>query len=221
MVENKKVNISDFVRSLPLRVIGHMYHVGLLTSILAGKFCETASSNSTYRKEELSYYGKAAFLHDIGKAFIPVNILIKSDRFTAGEMEIMKKHTLCAQALFDDMDRGLINGTPEQYIGLARDAAVYHHEWWNGKGYPYGIGNEEIPFIARMVAVCDAYDAITSNRCYKVANTHCYACRELETFSGTQFDPKLVKVFLDNEAEFANLIRINGVLSKDSFRLNK
>jgi len=209
MVERKKKNIAVFIRLLPLTVIEHMYHVGLLTSILAGKMREINSCLLGHSEDELSYYGNAACFHDLGKAFVPMNLLIKSDRFTTEEMEIMKNHTLCAQALFDDMDRGLLNGIPEQYIGLARAAAVYHHEWWNGKGYPYGMSHEEIPLIARIVSVCDAYDDITSNRYYKAACTHSYACRELERFSGTQFDPALVKVFLDNESEFSDLIRIN------------
>lgn len=211
MVEilDEKKNISNFVKLLPLNVIDHMYHVGLLTSILARKICESDSYRLEYRSDEKSFYGKAAFLHDIGKAFIPMNLLIKPDRFTAGEMEVMKNHPLCAQALFDDLNRGQISGMPEKLAALAQDAAVYHHEWWNGKGYPYGIGHEEIPLIARVVSVCDAYDAMTSSRYYMAARTHLCACRELKNCSGTQFDPVIVRIFLDEEAEFSDLIRIN------------
>ena len=211
MVEilDEKKNIPDFVKLLPLTVIDHMYHVGLLTSVLAGKIRDSDSSRLGCLEDEKPYYGKAAFLHDIGKAFIPMRLLLKSDRFTAGELEIMKNHPLCAQALFDDVSRGLISAMPEKFIGLARAAAVYHHEWWNGKGYPYGIGHEEIPLIARVVSVCDAYDAMTSNRYYTASRTHLSACRELKKCSGTQFDPVIVRIFLDEEAEFSDLIRIN------------
>jgi putative two-component system response regulator len=205
----KKRNITELIESLPSTVIGHMYRVGLLASILTGKILESNSVRLRCCETELSNYGKCAFFHDIGKAFIPVNILIKSGRFTAEEMGIMKNHTLCAQVLLDDVERGLINGLPELYVGLVRAAAVYHHEWWNGKGYPYGIDHEQIPLIARITSVCDAYDAITSKRCYKAAHSHLDACRELEAFSGTQFDPTLVRLFLDNEADFSALIRIN------------
>ncbi|MEA4894802.1 MAG: HD domain-containing phosphohydrolase [Oscillospiraceae bacterium] len=204
----KKKNISDFVKMLPISVVDHMYHVGLLTSILAGKLLATEPSCPAYGKAEFAYYGKAAFLHDIGKVFVPRELLVKSTRFSFAEMSSMKNHTLFAQSMFDDM--GLLGDIPEQCTKFVRDAAVYHHEWWDGSGYPYGISHEEIPLVARITAVCDAYDAITS-RCYKAARTHRDACGELEVFSGTQFDPRLVQLFLDNEAEFSSLIRINRV----------
>ena len=213
MIKSKR-NISDLIRFLPLNVVNHMYRVGLLTSILTEKISGSDSALHEYQDNGLSYYGKAAFFHDIGKVFIPFNLLIKPNRFTAEEMSMMKNHTLCAQVLFDDINRGLLSGMPEPYAGFARDAAIYHHEWWNGKGYPYGISQKEIPLIARIVSVCDAYDAITSERNYKAAYSHGYACRELERFSGTQFDPALIKVFLGNEAEFSDLIRINSGYSR-------
>ena len=124
-------------------------------------------------------------------------------------MESMKKHTLCAQVLFNDIDHGKIIGMPPHLVRPARDAAVYHHEWWDGQGYPYGIRGKEIPLIARITSVCDAYDAMTSNRCYRRARTHSEACRELETCSGTQFDPVLVRLFLDSDKEISEIINIS------------
>ena len=76
------------------------------------------------------------------------------------------------------------------------------HEWWNGNGYPYGIKCERIPLIARITSVCDVYDAITGDRSYRRARSHEYACSEIEANAGTQFDPVLAKLFLDNEFQF-------------------
>ncbi|HBR08981.1 MAG TPA: phosphohydrolase, partial [Clostridiales bacterium] len=72
----------------------------------------------------------------------------------------------------------------------------YHHEWWNGTGYPYGISYDAIPLIARITTVCDAYDAMTSSRIYRESHSHDHARQELKQYAGIQFDPELVRVFL-------------------------
>ena len=200
-ISNRKRDVDSIIKALPLRVAEHMYRIGKLASVLTQKIFEREGSLGYYGSDELLFYGEAAFYHDLGKAFVPVSILIKLLRFTDQEMDIMRNHTICAQALFYDVERGILVGLPVHLIKLARDSAIYHHEWWNGSGYPYGIGFEEIPLIARITSVCDAYDAITNKRIYRSARSHNDACRELEAFSGKQFDPSVVKVFLDNEAE--------------------
>lgn len=208
MVElyDKKISIDSIFRSIPTSVTAHMYRVGLLTGILASKVSRPELNFPDGCEEDVSIYGKAAFYHDIGKAFVPLNLLMKSTKFTKSDMASMEKHTLCAQVLFNDIDRGKIIGMPPDLVRPARDASVYHHEWWDGQGYPYGIRGKEIPLIARLTSVCDAYDAMTSNRCYKRACAHNDACRELETCSGTQFDPVLVRLFLDNDKEISEII---------------
>ncbi len=199
-------DVSEIIELLPLKVTGHMTRVGMIVNMLTQKIYDDDINICNTEKSELLYYGDAAFFHDIGKAYIPLGILAKSCKFTIKEFETMKKHTACAQVIFNDINRGSIAGVPKHLIRLAHDAAVFHHEWWNGNGYPYGICYEDIPFIARITSVCDAYDAITSDRAYRTARTHCEACRELEIASGTQFDPVIVKIFLDNEIEILNIV---------------
>ena len=179
-----------------MRTDKHMDRVSILTELLSNKLCQ---DNISYLKEtELQYFGEAASYHDIGKAFIPAELMKKPGSFSKEEMEIMKKHTVCAEVLFSDMESGRLKGLPKHILGPARDAAVYHHEWWNGNGYPYGRCHEEIPLIARITSVCDAYDAITSKRVYRPARPHYDACCEIAACSGTQFDPEVVNVFLAN-----------------------
>lgn len=183
-------------------LILHMSHVSMLVSLLMKKLCTSMHYLNTTDVSEYKYFGKAAFFHDLGKVLVPKHILIKPGRLTKGEFYILQRHTLYAKELFNMIKDNKITGIPVNLISLAYDAALYHHEWWNGKGYPYGASHEDIPVIARVTSVCDAYDAITSDRIYRKAHTHDYACQELKANSGTQFDPALVKVFLDNEKKF-------------------
>jgi len=155
---------------------------------------------------------EAAAYHDIGKAEVPKSIITKPGKLTEEETLIMHQHPVFAQKILERINDSPVSGIPEYLIRLTIDSAIYHHEWWNGKGYPFGIGFEDIPLIARVTSICDAYDAITSDRIYRKAHTRHYACNELEKNAGTQFDPALVRVFLDNEAKFSVLIKMISCL---------
>lgn len=194
-------DIRSIMESLPKEESEHMHRVGILVGIIASKLFELDICPKYSNRSEFKYYGEAASYHDIGKAWVPKSILTKLGRLTREEIEVIYKHPVFARKLFDQINDGTVSGIPRHLTRLAFDSAVYHHEWWNGKGYPYGIKSENIPLLARITSVCDAYDAITSPRPYRNANTHFYACCELEANAGTQFDPKLIKVFLDNERE--------------------
>ena len=134
----------------------------------------------------------AAPLHDIGKIHIPDAVLNKPGKLTEEEFEIMKTHTTAGEEL-------LIRAKEELgesgYLNTALEMAAYHHEWWNGKGYPYGICGEEIPLCARIMAVADVFDALTSKRCYKSAMPLEKACAIIREESGTHFDPAVVEAF--------------------------
>lgn len=134
----------------------------------------------------------AAPLHDIGKIHIPDAVLNKPGRLTNEEFDIMKTHTTAGQEL-------LIHARDELgesgYLNTAIEMAAYHHEWWNGKGYPYGISGAEIPLCARIMAVADVFDALTSKRCYKDAMPLEKAYAIIREESGTHFDPAVTAAF--------------------------
>lgn len=138
----------------------------------------------------------AAPLHDIGKIHIPDAVLNKPGRLTEEEFAVMKTHTTAGQEL-------LIHAREELgesgYLDRAVEMAAYHHEWWNGKGYPYGISGEEIPLCARIMAVADVFDALTSKRCYKSAMPLEKAYAIIREESGTHFDPVAVEAFFAAE----------------------
>lgn len=149
--------------------------------------------------EKYEYFGSAAVYHDIGKAWIPHSILTKPAKLTREEILIMRRHPALGHSLLGRVRRGLVSGIPNHLVLPATVSASYHHEWWDGGGYPYGLCALEIPLLARITAICDAYDAMTSDRSYRKGHSKEFARRELASCSGTQFDPELVSLFLTSE----------------------
>lgn len=135
----------------------------------------------------------SAPLHDIGKIKIPDSILQKPDKLTDEEYLEIKKHSEYGGNIIKET---IDNIEDKNYINVAYNVATYHHERWDGKGYPYGLSGEEIPLEARIMAIADVYDALTTKRCYKDAFSNEEALRIIEDGIETQFDPKLSKIFI-------------------------
>ena len=129
----------------------------------------------------------AGMLHDIGKISIPERILQKTSQLTPEEYEIMKSHV--------EKSIEMIHYLPN--MNYVIPAVVSHHERYDGKGYPRGIKGEEIPFLGRILAVCDSFDAMISKRAYKEPLSVEYAMGELEKNKGTQFDPEVADAFIE------------------------
>ncbi|MCR5033596.1 MAG: HD domain-containing protein, partial [Lachnospiraceae bacterium] len=140
----------------------------------------------------------SAPLHDVGKINIPDAILNKPGKLTDEEYEIMKTHTTVGRII---MEKAISTVRGENYLKEARNMAGYHHERWDGKGYPEGLHGEVIPLSARVMAVADVFDALTSPRVYKPAFPLEKALEIISDGSGTQFDPKCVEAFMDSLAE--------------------
>lgn len=146
-------------------------------------------------------------MHDVGKILISDQILRKPGRLTAEEFEQIKKHAEMGGTVVRQV---LSNVTDEEYLNFASDIATYHHERWDGMGYPKKLRKEEIPLSARFMAIADVFDALVSKRCYKEPMPLDEAFSEIERESGTHFDPKLVQVFLKHKEKY---IRINSELA--------
>jgi diguanylate cyclase len=129
----------------------------------------------------------AAVLHDLGKIGIPDEILKKSSKLTPEEKKIMQKHPEYGWAVIKN-----IPGCQTASLLI-----LHHHEMWDGGGYPAGLKGESIPLGARIVAVTDAFDAMTTDRCYRKGMPTDQALANLERFAGTQFDPEIVAVFAE------------------------
>ena len=140
----------------------------------------------------------SAPLHDVGKIHVPDAILNKPGKLDPDEFEIMKTHTTAGKKI---MEQAISTVNGENYLKEARNMAAYHHERWDGKGYPDGLHGQVIPLSARIMAVADVFDALTSPRIYKPAFPLEKALEILKEGAGTQFDPKCVEVFMDSLTE--------------------
>ena len=150
----------------------------------------------------------SAPLHDVGKIHIPDSILNKPDKLTEEEFEIMKTHTIAGKRILEHAIETVEGGT---YLKEARNMAAYHHERWDGTGYPEGLHGQVIPLSARIMAVADVFDALTSSRVYKQAYPLDMALNILQENAGTQFDPKCVEVFMEALPEVKLvLLKYNG-----------
>jgi len=138
---------------------------------------------------------KSAALHDIGKVGIPDAILLKPGRLTEDEFEIMKRHTTLGRDAIDVAAAGL--DFEVAFLRFAQEITYSHQEKWDGSGYPLGIGGDDVPISARLMAVADVYDALISRRVYKEPMPHRDAVEVISAGSGSHFDPDIVDAFLN------------------------
>ena len=162
---------------------GHSLRVTLYSLILAKKL--------NLDDEMLEEIETAGLLHDIGKIGIPQNILCKPGKLTDDEFAIMRSHPKRSEDLVSNIKK----------LKSISNWLKCHHERWDGRGYPNGLKGEEIPLSARIIALADTYDAMTSTRSYRLALSHEEAIAEIKKCSGSQFDPELAELFIKLEGD--------------------
>src|SRR5579875_1471553 len=158
---------------------GHSFRVGRYAAMLAR---EMGLAQDMVEEVE-----RAAALHDVGKLGIPDAILNKPGQLTPQEMLVIQRHPLLGGAILSQIEG----------VGYARDWVLHHHERYDGQGYPHRLAGEQIPLAARITAVVDAYDAMTTDRPYRQALSHRDALLEIQAAAGTQLDPQVVDAFLN------------------------
>ncbi|CAK3141995.1 putative two-component system response regulator [Vibrio crassostreae] len=159
------------------------------------RYSEVLARNLKMPKDWVELICDAAPMHDIGKIGVPDSILQKPGKLTPEEWDTMKKHPKFGADIIG-------NHSDSKLLNTAREIALYHHEKWDGSGYPEGLSGEAIPLVARIVAIADVFDALTSTRPYKRAWSFDEAIGLIIDESGRHFDPTLVKVFIESLAEF-------------------
>ncbi len=141
-------------------------------------------------------------LHDVGKVGIEDNILLKPGKLDQEEFDRIKAHAIFGGDALGSVDSRL---NQESFLTMGKEIAYYHHERWDGTGYPEGKRGDDIPLSARIVAIADVYDALTSKRPYKEAYTHEEAVKIIGEGSGSQFDPDIADCFVINNEVFRRI----------------
>ena len=162
-----------------------------------GQYAVTLAEAAGWKGQAAADIRLAAPMHDIGKIGVPDTILLKPGKLTPEEFDRMKKHTMIGAQILGVADIPLIR--------TAKEIAVSHHEKWDGSGYPEGLAGEAIPECARMVAVCDVYDALVTHRVYRPAFPEEEALAMMTKEKGKHFDPKLFDGFMDMLPEFRRI----------------
>jgi len=177
----------------------HLERVREYCRILALQLRDDSPYTSYITPEFIECIQHAAPLHDVGKVAIPDHILLKAGTLSKEEFEIMKTHAILGA---DNMQMVFNNYSSNAFVGMGIEISLYHHERWDGTGYPDRLIGKNIPLSARIMALADVYDALSSDRCYRKALPHEEVKAMIVEESGQHFDPEIVKAFLNVEAEF-------------------
>ena len=182
----------------------HVERVTRFSLLIAGELQKESPYTNRIDEDYLECLRRAAQLHDIGKVAIPDAILLKPGKLNREEIRVVQTHAAIGRNAIRTI---LKSSSGVDFLHMAEDITGSHHEWFDGSswGYPDGLKGEEIPLSARIVALADVYDAITSRRVYKSAMSHEKAREIIADSAGTQFDPVIVDAFLRREMEFMRL----------------
>ena len=204
MQEGLIITMADLVESRDSDTGAHVQKTAAYVKIIAEGLKKKGYYAEKLTPKFMADVVRSAPLHDVGKINIPDNVLNKPGKLTDEEYAIMKTHTTAGKKI---MEHAISTVEGDSYLKEARNMAAYHHERWDGKGYPEGLHGEVIPLSARIMAVADVFDALASPRVYKPAFPLEKALAILEEGKGTQFDPKCVEVFMESLPQVKEVLR--------------
>lgn len=186
------LGMADMIENRDSNTGGHVKRTSAVVEIFTKELAKRAKEYD-FTAEFLKNVAKAAPMHDLGKIAVDDRILRKPGRFTPEEYEEMKKHSEKGAEIVAQILEGVED---DDFVQIAKNTAHYHHEKWNGEGYPCGLSGLDIPPEARIMALADVFDALVSKRCYKEKMDYDNAFRIIEESLGSHFDPELGKMFL-------------------------
>ena len=204
MQHNIIITMADIIENRDENTGGHIRRTAKYVEIVSRRMQEENRYSSILNEQYIADMMIAAPLHDIGKIHIPDVVLKKEGRFNDAEYEIMKEHSAAGRRLLLQAEKTL---GASSYLDIAVKMAAYHHEWWDGSGYPEGLKGQDIPLCARIMAVADVFDALVSKRCYKEAMPPEEAFDIIRKESGTHFDPIVAEAFLSARTEILAVLQ--------------
>ena len=181
----------------------HIHRTQLYIKHLAERLRANPKFAPLLTEDYIEVLFKSAPLHDIGKVGITDNILLKPGKLTVEEFEVMKTHSVIGMRAIESAEKQI--GKEVDFLGCAKEIAYFHHEKWDGSGYPEGLRGEEIPVSARLMAIADVYDALVSKRVYKSAMFHEEAVEIISQGRGIHFDPDMTDAFLEISTDFKEI----------------
>ncbi|WFA09346.1 HD domain-containing phosphohydrolase [Tissierella sp. Yu-01] len=210
MVNEKVKDISDLQISTIFALVklaesrdddtgAHIERTSALCRVMAKLLRKTLKYEDLIDDKYVEDIYKASPLHDIGKVGIPDSILLKPGKLTKEEFDIMKTHVNIGYDTLYEVQKKFPKNS---FLKMGMDITKYHHEKWDGSGYPDGIRGENIPLSGRIMAIVDVYDALRSKRIYKEPYSHEKTCMIIKEMKGKNFDPLLVDVFLESNNDF-------------------
>jgi len=182
----------------------HLERISLYSTRLAAAISRDPKYSRVITPSFVRLIGISSALHDIGKVALEDSVLLKPGELTSSERFKMQLHVEVGAESIREIERRL--GT-SNFLEMAREIANSHHERWDGAGYPAGLAGEDIPLAARIVAIADVYDALSARRVYKEPFPHSECVEIIRRESGRQFDPELVRIFLDVAPQFEEIAR--------------
>lgn len=195
------LGMADMVESRDNNTGGHIKRTSAVVKVFSRKL-QNYRESFGFDEKYLQQAEKAAPMHDLGKIAVDDAVLRKPGKYTEEEYAEMKKHPVEGAKIVENILRGVED---DDFVQVAQNVALYHHEKWNGQGYPTGLSGKDIPVEARIMALADVFDALVSKRCYKEAFSYDQAFAIIEESLGQHFDPELGKVFMECRPELETL----------------
>jgi len=195
--------LARLAESRDIETGNHLSRIRNYSSLLTEGLAKIAPYNEYITDKYIENIFYSSPLHDIGKVGIPDSIILKQAKLTDEEFEIMKTHTIIGGRTLEDAEKELVRGDKkESFLSMGKNIAYFHHERWDGNGYPFKLKGENIPLSARIVSIADVYDAVTNKRVYKEAMSHEEAVELILEAREKQFDPVLIDIFKENRDNF-------------------
>ncbi len=208
MQNNTIIGMANLVENRDVDTGEHVKRTSFYVKVLAMEARKTLEYQQVLTDKYIELLVKAAPMHDIGKIVVPDAILKKPGKLTLDEFLQIQRHTVEGARIVHEV---LDDNSDPEYVQMAADIALCHHEKWNGSGYPQQLSGYDIPVSARLMALADVFDALVSLRCYKEPFSCDEAFKIIEEASGKHFDPVLVECFLNIRGKIENYIRLNHI----------